>query len=102
MRRPRELPIYADRKKDRKGQWLYYFRRNGQLWRLPPLASLDFAVEYQRILVLTSKATTTEGPEDKRDYAPGTFGMLINAYFASSEFKFGKKGKKPLGARTKA
>src|SRR5262245_5446260 len=95
---------YVDRKRDRKRQWLYYFRRNRQRWRLPGQPeTIEFVTEYQRLLKLTSSATALANvPFDKRSFAPGTFGRLVNDYLNSSEFKFGKKGKQPLGERTKA
>lgn len=84
--RPRPLR-YLDSEKGRDGivrHW--YFRRNGQRWPLPgdPNNSQEASAEYWRL-----RAATEPEQEGKRRaaHAPGSWGALTAAYFASPEFK---------------
>ncbi len=81
---------YVKPQRDREGRLAYwYFRHNGRQWRLPgtPLSE-EFMLEYQRLLALTHADTAPEnGAIDKRGYAPGSFGALVNDYLGSGNFK---------------
>ena len=81
---------YVKPQRDRAGRLAYwYFRHNGRQWRLPgtPLSE-EFMLEYQRLLALTHADTAPEnGAIDKRGYAPGSFGTLVNDYLGSGNFK---------------
>ena len=80
---------YVNPERGRDGQIRHwYFRRNGQRWKLPgsPLSE-GFAAEYQRLLKLTAPDAEAAGPIDRRSYGPGSFGRLVNEYLASANFK---------------
>jgi integrase len=83
-----ELP-FVDAQRGRDGLVRYwYFRRNGQRWRLPGTpSSQDFMNEYWRLIAETEPSATAERPSDRRDYLRGTFGALVNDYLATGEFK---------------
>ena len=65
----------------------WYFRRHGHRWALPgePL-SWAFMEEYQRLLTETDKPAANP-PADRRSYASGSFGLLVNEYLASAEYR---------------
>lgn len=82
-----ELP-YIETQRDREGRVRYwYFRRRGQRWRLPgePMSE-DFMAEYHRLLKVTEPVVGA-GLPDKRGFAPGSLGALVNSYFGCAKFK---------------
>ena len=74
----------------------WFFRRNGQTWKLPghPLTE-EFVAEYQRLIALTAATKPDDAAIDKRSYGPGTFGKLVSEYLVCGDYK-------QLKARTKA
>jgi hypothetical protein len=90
---------YVKAAPDRTGRQIYYyFYRHGKTWRLPghPLSE-EFVAEYRRLLAYTNAPPENSAavPIDKRGYAPGSFGALVNDYLASSNYR-------ELKPRTKA
>jgi integrase len=80
---------YVDVQKDRCGRIAYYyFRRRGRRWKLPgePFSE-EFMAEYRRLLEATGLGAAIGMPIDRRDYAAGSFGALINDYLRSAAFK---------------
>ena len=43
--------------------------------------------EYRRLTELSSTTPATQAPTDKRHYAPGTFGALVQDYLATAVYK---------------
>ncbi|MET0568319.1 MAG: tyrosine-type recombinase/integrase [Hyphomicrobiaceae bacterium] len=80
---------YVKPERDRQGcVTYYYFRRHGRRWRLPgELWSEEFMAEYRRLTELSSTTPATQAPTDKRHYAPGTFGALVQDYLATAVYK---------------
>ena len=79
---PRKLPIYVDRVKDRKGQYLYYFRRGkGPRTRLEGQPGTDrFLASYQAAMTGDVARPKTEAGPDK------TLQKLIAAYYKSDRY----------------
>jgi integrase len=77
---------YVKPERDRQGRVRYwYFRRSGRRWRLPgEPGSDDFMAEYNRLKAATTPAQPTAGAGA---WPPGSFGTLVDDYFASPEFK---------------
>jgi integrase len=77
---------FVKAERDRQGRVRYwYFRRTGRRWRLPGEPGSDgFMAEYNRLLATTTPAQPTIGAGA---WPPGSFGALVDDYFASPEFK---------------
>jgi integrase len=81
-----ELP-FLDKQKDRNGKVTHwYFRRGGRRWPLRgEPGSPEFMEDYWRLRAAT---TTMPAPSGKsRAYPPGSFGAVVNQYFASPKFR---------------
>lgn len=81
---------FINAQRDRTGRVkYYYFRRNGQRWRLPgDPTSEAFMAKYRELLAATDKVSAqVDHPIDRRSYLPGSFGALINDYLSSGAFK---------------
>jgi hypothetical protein len=78
----RDRYIKPERGRDGRVRY-WYFRRNGRRWRLPGEPGTgEFEARYQELLEATAPAAPTLGA-----HAPGTFGALVDDYFAAPEFK---------------
>jgi hypothetical protein len=81
---------FVNVQRGRNGTLHYYFRRHKRRWPLPPPGdppSDAFLREYRRLCDATDSGKNTACPSDRRSYAPGTFGALVNDYLASSDFR---------------
>ena len=78
-----DLP-YVNVQKGRDGRLYYYLRRGGRRWPLPgePL-SAEFMTEYRRLVAATEPTL----PNAPCPNPPGSFGVLVDDYFASPEFR---------------
>lgn len=79
---------YVDVRKDRNGKVkYYYFRRHKVRSTLPgEPGSPEFADAYQS-LISASDPKRSPPVGDKRDFGPGTFGAIVNAYLVSATYK---------------
>jgi integrase len=94
-----DLP-YVKPERDRQGRIKYwYFRRNGQRWRLPgePLSE-EWLAEYAR-LKATTDAARQSAAEPLTTYPPKSFGALALDYYDSDEFRYRKSSTKTMYRR---
>jgi len=81
---------FVDAQRDRQGRVrFYYFRRRGRRWPLPgePLSE-EFMARYRQLLAATEPVVA--GSKRTRPCPSGSFGALVDAYFADKE-AFGQR-----------
>lgn len=80
---------YLSAKRDRHGRVAYwYFRRDGQFWRLPGKpGDAEFLAEYNRLLRETEPVAKPKPASGRGGYQRGTFGALVTDFLASGQFR---------------